>query len=452
MTHNAENDGAVRPGPQAATHADRGQPNIALQTCNCHSGMTPAPSPTPHRRLFMRAVSAAFLVPALPAMAQDDLLDPSKLTSKNKPGNAPVDASERQTPAADKVAVAPRTANDARAMASSVVGHMDNLTRALSLHIDEVAKLDKRARELVALLAKLSAEKQAKLDEYRAGLFCSGCGKTKSEILAAGQNFPHDGQTIIQATEAQIDAKDKEMHAPIDRYKRELKENRTRRNKVAAEQEEIILQIQAGLALWQTSISFEHNLIAKMELDSAQRHREARKKIEAALSKTKPSPKQKNSASVAQQDIELKRVDAQRQKEKGMFAGAAAKARSAAEEELNALNGYFGRSGISQILSIVATISHLSPTAGFNDLGGTFRMGQYSVSGHDEVLPAVQAFIAAFRSLPANAQPAPAPLPAQGAPATDSMRRILKDLLKCKPEDGDQCDTPRRDGGSGVRG
>lgn len=67
-------------------------------------------------------------------------------------------------------------------------------------------------RRLDADLAKQRQKISASLDEYAdkraeylAGNFCSGCGKTRSEILATESEFPHPNQVVRSATPAELE-------------------------------------------------------------------------------------------------------------------------------------------------------------------------------------------------------------------------------------------------------
>lgn len=62
---------------------------------------------------------------------------------------------------------------------------------------DELAKARKEFEDL-------AAGKEAYMAEIRGGLFCSGCGRTKSDIVSKGERFPHSGQHIVPPTPEQI--------------------------------------------------------------------------------------------------------------------------------------------------------------------------------------------------------------------------------------------------------
>ena len=67
----------------------------------------------------------------------------------------------------------------------------------------------------------LALQRDRALDEMRRGEFCSGCGQTRSEILAKGEQFPHPGQHIIVASPQQLEAKKREFDEKINKEKAE---------------------------------------------------------------------------------------------------------------------------------------------------------------------------------------------------------------------------------------
>lgn len=67
--------------------------------------------------------------------------------------------------------------------------------------------------EVRSKLSLLGTERILALAEIKAGLFCSGCGRTKSEILRLGQTFPHPGMHILNLTGGELDARIKAKEA-----------------------------------------------------------------------------------------------------------------------------------------------------------------------------------------------------------------------------------------------
>jgi hypothetical protein len=410
--------------------------------------------------LFLFVLSVGLLFTQMrPAYAADDLLDPTKIGSarKSSANQGLLDPSQIGAKAAKSPVAKTQkhTPSYARDMAGSVVSSMDSLTRSAATLSDEVTKLDKIIRELAVKLKTLQEEMAAKLEEYRLGLFCSGCGRTKSEILATGDTFPHPGQTIIRPTPEQIAAKERELQAPIDRISRELKEARAKRTKTIDERDEAMQQIDAGLALWKTSISFENSIILQDDHVKETTYQAALAKAENQLSALKVASNKKASPANAREskkweDIKLN-LNKQRVHERRATRDDLARAATAAERERDELNAYFSRGTLNQLITLAASIGFVGPDGDFNGLGGLYRMGSYSLSGRDEVLPSVNSFVIAFRNSPRNLSSSKGTLPTPDVPLPQQLKNKLKDLLKCDPEAGEKC-APRKLEPLGTRG
>jgi hypothetical protein len=77
-------------------------------------------------------------------------------------------------------------------------------------------------KELMAArkdLADLIAEKAQALQDLREGAFCTGCGRTRSELLAKGEGFPHPGQQARPATPEELAKAENDYDARIDRLR-----------------------------------------------------------------------------------------------------------------------------------------------------------------------------------------------------------------------------------------
>jgi hypothetical protein len=68
-----------------------------------------------------------------------------------------------------------------------------------------------------AKLMDLRNEYASKRAEMLAGNFCTGCGKTRSEILATGSTFPHPGQRIRGATPEELERLEREYDGKLAR-------------------------------------------------------------------------------------------------------------------------------------------------------------------------------------------------------------------------------------------
>lgn len=259
---------------------------------------------SPGQAVLLILLTLSILSTNYSAFASDDLLDPEKIGTKKNPleldgmlDPAQLGSSSRSTGASASLRSTHYQAPGyARGMAGSVISGLDSLTTAAAQLINEILDLDSRAREMESKISTLKDEKEQKLGEYRSGLFCSGCNKTKSEILASGSTFPHPGRRVIRPTPEQIEAKDRELQAPIDQLERDLQANRARRIKALHERDEALLQIGYGLNLWRTSISFERSLIELNEKERRSAYETERSKVEQQIGKIGDEILQKETA------------------------------------------------------------------------------------------------------------------------------------------------------------
>jgi len=447
--------------------------NFASQ-CSCVAcGGTDEPA-NAQRRHAVRGLFAALLFSQLPAAhADDDLLDPGKIGAARKsiaaeglldPGRISGKVGQSNPSYTVHSSSNRKSTGYGRGMASSVVSSMDYLTQSAVNLAEQVLELDASARILAGKLQNLRDDMAAKLAEYRLGLFCSGCGKTKSEILARGETFPHPGQTIIKPTPEQIATKERSLQAPIDSTDRELRNNRNRYTTAVGERDEAFLQISAGLNLWRTSITFENALLNQDEADSVAAYKAARSKAEDQISKLRKEillTKDKEIINRLENEIVMwthteERLDSQRVDDRYAIQNRVGRANSAAASETNQLNNYLVRGSLRQYVSDTATASFVNRSTGFNELGGLYRMGNHSVDKHDEVLPNVNSFINDFRRSGVFETQSPSSKVRAGSLPPDNailpqLKSKLRELLQCDPSAGDKC-SPAKNAGSGVRG
>lgn len=418
---------------------------------------------TTHHRPTRRRTLGLFLglLAGTPAVrAADELLDPLQL------GRAPrtaATAAGREAPTRLR-----RNAElqvQGRGMAVTTVNTLETLTRVGADLVTQEQRLQRQLKELGERLNKLTTYMAEQLEEYRNGLFCSGCNRTKSDIERGGDRFPHPGQSIIQPTPEQIAAKERELKRPVDSTARELDAADTRRKRKLAEREQVLLQIDAGLSLWRTSLSSEQMALLMDAQQDEARYRAERAKAEdqvnkltmaasratlqAAASTGKPGAEaaaalaKELKAELAFWQQALRELEQRRANEQHLAQREMAKATGEAQNESEQLNSYLQRDGLRQVLSAVATPALVAPTAGFNDLGGMYRLGNHDPARHDEVLPSVKAFVTRFQGLPALACAAPggcaattpvtppvapaAPQPAsKPAARDDTLRRLIQ--------------------------
>lgn len=213
------------------------------------------------RRYFLLgAASLPAITMAMPANAQSGgLLDPSEMgkSSLSVLGAAPVRG------------VSPSDGR-ARSWFATVADALESLFAKVQAGGNEHSQLTSNERDIRDRVARAERDKESVLDEFRNGLFCSGCNQTRSQILAKGESFPHPGQSIIRATAAQIAAKEQELNAAINRLKSSLNEAGQRVKSAVENLQEAFDQIQAGCGLFSTTlynwkstiISHEHELSA----------------------------------------------------------------------------------------------------------------------------------------------------------------------------------------------
>lgn len=100
-----------------------------------------------------------------------------------------------------------------------IFASMDKKARAENR--DTHARLDWQMAEHRAKLMDLRNEYASKRAEMLAGNFCTGCGRTRSEILATGSVFPHPNQSIRGATPQELERLEREYDAKISRESEE---------------------------------------------------------------------------------------------------------------------------------------------------------------------------------------------------------------------------------------
>jgi hypothetical protein len=101
---------------------------------------------------------------------------------------------------------------------------------------------------------ELEKHKESELDEYRRGQFCSGCGKTRSEILATGDQFPHPGQHVVLPTADQVDNKTREWDRKIETAKRQEQAAKARCIVLVKERNTITRNAETTLIEWKNAM------------------------------------------------------------------------------------------------------------------------------------------------------------------------------------------------------
>lgn len=378
------------------------------------------------RRTILGALLAG---PALstPAWAQD-LLDPMALRGARV--SSPNDLGPRQRPA-DRISPA-----YARDMEASITSALLSLVRAYGSVADQVGKLTAKEKDLAAKLAEAIRDKEAKLDEYRQGLFCSGCGKTRSEILSRGEQFPHPGQHIIQATPEQIAAKERELQGIIDRLAAELKTVRDELAKGNPDIDAIKSQLFEGMGLWRSAVSFHGRLLRQQDLDDQDAYLRERARVSAQLKalpedgarETSSGGVQRAASALGSWIATLQQVEARRGAERRAYDQALTAADTMARREVasvqaeaDAVAARITAFGLAGYLKILTTLMNptVSPSGPGEVTGYMFRMGKYDRAGMGEILPNVAAFLA-------KAQGTPLIFPNGSAPPAEQELRLAE--------------------------
>lgn len=389
-------------------------------SCAC-AGCTGGAAPSVQRRKLGLALAAGLLagLATRRAAASSDLLDPSKIGVPKKPVTTSTDLllPGKSTQPRDSAAAIPaarpprgerRAPSYARGMAASVVSSFDGFTQAIARLAAKRKSLMEKEKKAAAELAQLKAEYADKMEEYRQGLFCSGCGNTRSEILRRGETFPHSGQTIVRPTAEQIAAKERQLQGPIDRLERELKQIAEDKQKLEDEIYQARMQVEAGLRLWRTALSFEVNLMWADEVDlraafGAERTQasDQRDKLIADAKKAKDGEAREAIArDMAMWDAILRRLDTRRDGELRTFQSNLKQASSTSFRERDRLDYFLKREGVSDVTPTIVSMAIQYPSGSFDFLGGNYRMGDFQPSNKDQILSSVRSFITAFVATP----------------------------------------------------
>jgi len=363
-----------------------------------------------------RAVVAGLV--ALPAMGANlasaqDLLDPTRLRSSRVGTEALATRSNR--PPDWK---GPEYARD---MANSVTSAILSLVRAYGATADQIGKLQTEEKQLTDKLNEAIRNKEAILDEYRQGLFCSGCGRTKSDIISKGEQFPHSGQSIIKPTPEQIAAKERELQQGIDRLAQQLRDAKAKLAKLSPDIDAIRSQLFEGMGLWRTATSMERGIIRQEFAFDAQDYVQQRTVIsrqidavikEAGTAQTIPALQACIADARTWSDALAKCEDRHADDRARMATGltnndnTAQRQTASVQSTANEVASRITAFGLAGYLNILTTLmGRGSDGPSIAGAGYTFRMGKYDAAGFGEILPRVAEFIARASSLFIGAAP-----------------------------------------------
>lgn len=109
-----------------------------------------------------------------------------------------------------------------------------DLLRRMATAAGKATHAEEKLAEAHKTLAKLRKELAETLKELRSGAFCTGCGRTRSDLLAKGESFPHPGQQSRPATPEEIARAERDFDARMEiqrrliaRHEPELKDARS---------------------------------------------------------------------------------------------------------------------------------------------------------------------------------------------------------------------------------
>jgi hypothetical protein len=88
----------------------------------------------------------------------------------------------------------PAAIAEARRTWSADARELAELLRKLAEAARKAGQTEDKLTEARRAVASLKRELEVALEEVRAGLFCDGCGRTRSDLLSHGESFPHPGQ------------------------------------------------------------------------------------------------------------------------------------------------------------------------------------------------------------------------------------------------------------------
>ncbi|MBA4337371.1 MAG: hypothetical protein C0421_00820 [Hyphomonas sp.] len=300
-------------------------------------------------------------------------------------------------------------------MVLQTAGAIDTLFGIVMSFGTSHARLEKEEDDLSKKLARARTDKELKLDEFRNGLFCSGCNQTKSEILAKGETFPHSGQSILRATTEQIAAKERELNDIISKLATTL-ESAVKKLADARERiDEACDQIISGCGLFSTSLFFWNSTVVNYERETSGafiRDREAA--FQAASDAVKQGDLAKTSKDVRAaidqltlwqdliRDMDKAQTDRWRAVQQSltqMSEQGRNKYKSLAAEE-NRITHALGVTEVASKFASAATYIHQGAGQSFNGVtfgqagkeGLYFRMGDATPSRRGEILSSVRNF------------------------------------------------------------
>ncbi len=235
---------------------------------------------------------------AIECLAAEPLLDPfariqSQLTPPN-PFQVPLSEGAVTLNASPSESIKLPDPGYARSLAQRAVSGLQQLANTLRQNTAMIDDLTKTLKGYDERLAALKQQKISELSEMRQGLFCTGCGRTRSDILTKDPSpavFPHAGMRIRGATQEELTATAKKFDDQIRSLETEKFKNspilsqaifeKQRESEAAAQ------QIKEGINFWRMATTLERTVIEARDYAAEQSDERTIKDASDALNRIK---------------------------------------------------------------------------------------------------------------------------------------------------------------------
>lgn len=147
------------------------------------------------------------------------------------------------------------------AWSEKIVAAIETLANRWRAANEQVVSIGKAIESTNQQIAAAEKELEANMNDFKKGLFCSGCMNTRTQILATGSTFPHPNQSVIQKapSDAELLEQRQKLMKPIDELRRQRAIREEELALVYKTQGEIPSQLSLGVNLWRTTSTFEEN-------------------------------------------------------------------------------------------------------------------------------------------------------------------------------------------------
>lgn len=296
----------------------------------------------------------------------------------------------------------PPRPEDAREAAQRAMQGVEDLVQRIEEARRERAALSERRSEIESARLALEKERDQMLADMRGGLYCSQCHRSRTEIEAAGEGFYEHLRNVrgiaLPAPDSLVRAKAAEYQEKIEELSRQAREVGGK----IAEQDRAIAeasaQVQEGVNLWRTAITFERELIASRNQDLAQieslRTEEIREVLRALQSQGSRGPELQSPEQRAQYEAAMHALREMLQKQEqdaGLRARLAqhdvAVAASTAQQEFTRMSELISRVNppdfvfSPSIPRVSIPIGPVTLSASPDALGAKFRFGGLASGG-----------------------------------------------------------------------